>query len=210
MLEQYDFEVILEAGSGAELLGKLDRDNLPDVVLLDINMPGMNGVLAAERLHEFAPEIKILMCTMSSEASWLAAAMSAGASGYVLKESFPEEIINAIETVYRGEPYFSKAIMPQVAEVLAGFYKRNVHQGETMLNSVEREVLRLIADGHTVSDIARHLLVSSRTIDGYKSKIMSKLGVQSAVGMILAAIRLGILSADPPESQFHKINKPIS
>jgi DNA-binding NarL/FixJ family response regulator len=209
LLEFYGFTIALEASDGVELLEKLDAGNAPDIILVDINMPRMNGLITTKRLREKFPATKVLICTMLGSTERLAEAMAAGARGYLVKSALPEELINAVEAVYNGVPYFSKDMMGQVAELLSGAYQGKDTVGN-VLNDVEREVVSLIAYGKTTSDIARHLILSTRTVDGYKARIMNKLGVQTTVGMILEAVRLGILSVDTTKTEFHKINKPIS
>jgi DNA-binding NarL/FixJ family response regulator len=179
-----ELEVIAEATDGAEAVN-LTRQIHPDIVLMDILMPVMDGISATAMIHQEIPEIEIILLTSVLEHSTVVRAVKAGASGYLLKDIEADDLCRAVKAVAMGQVQLS----PQVSAHLM----REVRYPETPKNLTEREadVLRLLAQGHSNKDIARHLHVVEDTVKSHVRHILSKLGVQSRTQAALYAMRLG-------------------
>lgn len=194
---QPDMTVIGEAGSGEEAL-RLIEELQPDIVLMDISMPGMGGLEATRRIKRLFPAVKVLILTMHANEEYLFQVLQAGGSGYVLKKAADTELIGAIHVVYRGEAF----LYPEVTTLLVQDYLQRVRDGaETgsyeVLTDREREVLRLIAEGYTSQEIADLLVVSLKTVETHRAHIMDKLSLHSRAELVQYALRKGILT---PES----------
>lgn len=195
LLEHWGFKIVLEADNGLDLmekLGKIGKNQLPEVAVLDINMPQMNGLEAAKLLNTQYPQIGILMCTMTSSPRMVSDAMAAGAIGYLVKDAMPDEIKTGIESVYRKQPFFSKNAMASAAKALVETVQLHDKITKSALTAKELEILHLICQANSTSDIAQKLFLSPRTVDGYKAALMSKLEVQSMVGLVIVAIKEGL------------------
>jgi two-component system response regulator NreC len=188
---QADMEVIGEAGDGraaVEMAGELK----PDIVLMDISMPNLNGLKAAAKLKRVAPEIKIITLTRHTDSAFLHELLQAGVSGYVLKQSAAEEIIRAVRSVAEGNNYLDPAITGKVFDDYAG--KRSKLRGETTgvpLTDKESEVLRHIALGYSNQEIAHKMNVSVKTIESQKANSLKKLAMRSRKDIIRYAILQG-------------------
>lgn len=184
--------IVGEASTGEEALSKALKLE-PDVILMDINMPGMSGLEAARRLRKRIPDTKILALTMHENREYILEMSQLGARGYVLKDSPPSELLRAIEAVHAGEFFFS----PRASQHLLKAYLRNEQESvnaSTMdLSQREKDVLRLIAEGLKTREIANRLGVTDRTIETYRRRLMTKLGVHSVAGLIRYAIVKGIV-----------------
>jgi len=194
---QPDMTVIGEAGSGEEAL-RLIEELQPDIVLMDISMPGMGGLEATRRIKRQFPTVKVLILTMHANEEYLFQVLQAGGSGYVLKKAADTELIGAIHVVHRGEAF----LYPEVTTLLVQDYLQRVRDGaETgsyeVLTDREREVLRLIAEGYTSQEIADLLVVSLKTVETHRAHIMDKLSLHSRAELVQYALRKGILT---PES----------
>ena len=169
-------------------------DAHPDVVVLDIALPGLGGIEAAKQIHDQCAEAKILMLSMYSGAEYVHQALRAGANGYVLKESAGAEVIEAVRTVHAGGRFISRKLLPQALED----YARR-HADEPPLERLsprERQVLKLVVEGRTSNEIAQGLGVSSKSIDTYRHRMMLKLGIDDLPGLVKFAIRHGITSVE--------------
>jgi DNA-binding NarL/FixJ family response regulator len=197
--QQPDMEVIGDARDGLDAVN-LALDKKPDVVVMDVSMPGMNGIEATHQIRAKRPETKVLCLSMHSDKRFVAAVLEAGASGYLLKECALEELIRAVRTVMAGQTYLS----PPVAGPLVADYKANRPAGDTMSRSLltdrEREVLQLLAEGHTAKAIAGRLEVSVKTVSTHREHVMRKLDIHSVAGLTKYAIREGLTSTDPEGS----------
>jgi two-component system nitrate/nitrite response regulator NarL len=187
-------EIVGEALDGAAALEQA-REFLPDVILMDINMPGMNGLTATARLHQELPQIRVLILTVHNSKEYILPIIRCGASGYVLKDTSPAELIRAIEAVYNHESFFS----PTVTRIVVEDYQ--IHDREprpdlASLSRREREVLELIAREHTNKEIAATLGVSVRTVETHRERIMAKLNIRSIAGLTKFAISSGIVGLD--------------
>ena len=182
-----------EAADGDEALRKA-RELSPDVVLMDISMPGMNGLAVTEVLRKEAPEIKVLILSVHSNKDAIFRVIQAGAHGYVSKEAPPEELVRAIESVYDGEPHFSEDIARAALNefVSSGGKKEPFAQ----LTSREREVLVLIAEGKSNKEIADRLGIGVRTIETHRERIMRRLNIHSVAGLTKYAIANGLISIE--------------
>jgi DNA-binding NarL/FixJ family response regulator len=189
-----DIEVVSEASNGREAVALAARIR-PDVVIMDLSMAEMNGLDATPEVLAASPSSRVLVLTMHGEDEYLTAALHAGASGYLVKSAAPQELVDAIRTVARGD----LSVQPAAARVLAR-QLRNAEGGaaERMrldkLSEREREVLCLVAAGFTAPDIAGRLGISAKTVDTYRHRIGEKLGVSKRSEYVRFALRTGLLS----------------
>jgi two-component system nitrate/nitrite response regulator NarL len=186
-------KVVGEAADGDEALRKA-RELSPDVVLMDISMPGMNGLAVTEVLRKEAPEMKVLVLSVHSNKDYIFRVIQAGAHGYVSKEAPPEELVRAIESVYAGEPHFSEDIArAALSEFVSNGGKREPF---SQLTSREREVLVLIAEGKSNKEVANKLNIGVRTIETHRERIMRRLDIHSVAGLTKYAIANGMVSLE--------------
>jgi two-component system, NarL family, nitrate/nitrite response regulator NarL len=188
-----NLKVVGEAADGDEALRKA-RELSPDVVLMDISMPGMNGLAVTEVLRKEVPDMKVLVLSVHSNKDYIFRVIQAGAHGYVSKEAPPDELLRAIESVYSGEPHFSEDIARAALNefVSSGGKKEPFAQ----LTSREREVLVLIAEGQSNKEIADKLGIGVRTIETHRERIMRRLGIHSVAGLTKYAIANGLISLE--------------
>lgn len=190
---QPDMEVAGEAADGEQAVA-LAQELKPDVVLMDIAMPGLSGLEATGKLKELVPDARVLVLTIHDREDYLFAALQAGAYGYILKGADVHDLLGAIRTVHRGDTF----LYPALATKLVADYLRRAEAGETResydgLTTRQREVLRLIAEGLTTPEIARRLYLSPHTVESHRENIMSRLGLRSKAELIKYAIRRGII-----------------
>lgn len=190
---QSDMEVVGEAQDGAQAVQEAHRLQ-PDVVLMDITMPDMNGIEATRQIKRMLPDIRILVLTMHEHDEYVFQALRAGASGYMLKEAADTELITAIHVIKTGQFYLS----PTAQSVVVGDYLQRVHTGEerdsySSLTEREREILKLVAEGHTNNQIAERLVISPKTVDTHRTHIMDKLNLHSRAELVKYAMRRGLL-----------------
>ena len=181
-------EVILEASNGLELLEQLVHKQ-PDIILLDIEMPVMNGIQTAEILKEKYPQIKVIILTMYKDDCHLLQLMERGAKGFLQKEVSPEILLFAIQEVQKNGYYFDKHISSALAKKIAGT-GNSTHSGHSdHLSEKETEIIRLICEEYSNKEIAEKLFLSHRTIDTYREKIMQKIGAKNTAGVVMYAVR---------------------
>lgn len=187
-------EVVAEAGDGREAL-RLIRESQPDVVLMDISMPGLNGLDATARVASEFPNVRVIILSMHANEEYVLQALRAGATGYLLKDSDAAELELAIAAVARGETYLS----PPVSKHVIADYIRLVG-GESgsleRLTPRQREVLQLIAEGHTTKEIAQILSVSVKTVTTHRMELMERLDIHDIAGLVRYAIRMGLVSPE--------------
>ena len=190
LAKQPRLKVVGEAVDGEDALHKT-RQLSPDVVLMDISMPGMNGLAVTEVLRKEAPQVKVLVLSVHSNKDYIFRVIQAGAHGYVSKEAPPDELLRAIETVHAGEPFFSEEIAKAALSefVNSGGKKEPFSQ----LTSREREVLVLIAEGKSNKEIADKLGIGVRTIETHRERIMRRLNIHSVAGLTKYAIANGLI-----------------
>lgn len=186
--------VVAEAGDGREALD-VTRRLVPDVLLLDITLPGLNGLEVAARLGRMELRTRILMLSMHAGPDYVARALQSGAAGYLLKDSAVNELPVALERVLAGRSYLSRAIDREVVE---GFMAAGVAPaGELpVLTPRQREILQLIAEGLSTREIAVRLHVSVKTIETHRAQLMTRLGIRDVAGLVRFAIRNGLVSPD--------------
>ncbi len=191
LASQLDIEVIGETSDGPETLKETFRLK-PDVVLMDIGMPNLNGFEATRQIKKKLPEVKILILTMYRDDEYVLQALHSGASGYVLKDVAVEELVSAIRAVYNNQYYLCPSISRSVIEASLGKTERAEKEPYTLLTSREREILQLIAEGYTNKEVAAKLFISAKTVDAHRSHIMEKLDIHEVAQLVKYAIRKGI------------------
>ena len=189
-----EFEVVGEAGTGEECL-PLIAQLMPDLVLMDIGMPGMGGLAATATIHRDYPQVRVLVLTIHNREDYLFKSLQSGASGYILKDAELDELVAAVQQAARGETYIFPGLMPKL--VTAYLNRTRTGNGASdehkELSQREREVLGLIAAGHTTNDIAGKLSISPHTVRRHRDHIMDKLNLHSAAQLIRFAISRGVL-----------------
>lgn len=189
-----DVVVVAETGDGREALELIDRHR-PDVALLDITMPGMNGLEVASRTARSSPKTRVLILSMHANEAYVAQALRAGIAGYLLKDAAATELEAALRAVARGETYLSPGISRHVVE---GFLGRARPDADPLagLTSRQREILQLIAEGKTTKEIAAALDVGVKTVETHRAKLMERLDIHDVAGLVRFAIRSGMVSPD--------------
>ncbi len=193
---QPDIEVVGEATDGEEAVNKTVEIQ-PDIVLMDITMPGVNGLEATRQIKQRSPDIKILVLTMHEGDEYFFKILDAGASGYFVKGGSSSELISALRAVWHGDVF----LYPVMAKKLLRDYLQRVEAGDHKerydgLTNREREILKLIAEGHTNQEIADLLVLSTATVQTHRAHIMAKLGLHSRTDLIKYAIRRGFITLD--------------
>ncbi len=193
MEAQTDMEVTLEAANGQELLDQL-AETLPDVILLDLEMPQMDGMKTCERVKQSYPEIKILILTMHQDARLIQFMLKQGANGYVTKTAKWDELQTAIYKVMEQDYYFSDlvglAMLQNIKHPRIGVPSIGP---KISLTKREKEVLDLIARGHNTPEIAEKLFISQRTVEGHRSNLLKRLDVNNIAGLIIKALKLNLI-----------------
>ncbi|MDO5115864.1 MAG: response regulator transcription factor [Synergistaceae bacterium] len=191
--KESDIEILGSASDGARAVEEAIRLK-PDVVLMDVTMPNMNGITATEKIREALPESAVVVISMHGDRRFIAESLKAGARGYVLKDSSPEFMLEAIRTVSRGDIYLA----PAVCTVLVGDYLRLLDnedsRGANPLSERETQVLQLLVKGRSGKQIAAALSISKNTVDTHRRRIMDKLGCDSVAELTKYAIREGFLT----------------
>lgn len=190
--ERPDWEVVAEAGDGREAVRQAEEHE-PDVAILDITMPLLNGVEATRQIVKRCPSTRVLVLTMHSDEAYVNQVLKAGATGYLLKESADVDLIQAVSAVSQGKSFFS----PAIARVMLDDYVRRADEGITdryeSLSGREREIFQLIAEGKANKEIAAILSISPSTVETHRARIMEKLDLHSAAEIVLYAVRRGVV-----------------
>ncbi|MEJ2052719.1 MAG: response regulator transcription factor [Calditrichaceae bacterium] len=188
---EVDFQIVGQASNGREIVDMVKKLN-PDIIIMDISMPELNGIEATRHIKEFDEDIKIIALSVHSEISFVRQMLKAGASGYLVKHSEFKELVRAIRSVAEGQIYLS----PNVSGQVIGDYLHNLSSGEssvfTKLSNREREILQMLAEGKTKHEIADILHLSIKTIESHRQNIMNKLNIDRFPDLIRYAIREGI------------------
>jgi len=191
---QDEFAVVGDASNGREAVEMAEKHD-PDVVIMDLAMPGLNGIEATRRIIARSPRTAVVILSMHSDESYILRSLKAGARGYLLKDSLKADLLDAVRAAVRGKSFFS----PKVSQVLKEEYvneleARGAEDTWELLTDREREILQLVAEGKTNKEIAALLNISIYTIDTHRSHILQKLNLHSAPELILYAVRKGIIS----------------
>lgn len=189
-----DVTIVGEAGDGHAALEMIDRVR-PDVALVDITMPGLNGLEVASRVAKASPGTRIVILSMHVGEAYVAQALKAGVAGYLLKDAAANELEMALRAVARGETYLSPAISKHVVE---GFLGRGQEPGDPLagLTPRQREILQLVAEGKTTRAIAETLGVSIKTVEAHRAQLMERVGIHDVPGLVRLAIRAGLVSPE--------------
>lgn len=192
-----DLKVVGEAGDGAEAVVKAGELK-PDLIVLDLNMPGLDGLAALPKLRKDHPDTRILILTMHDDANHLQETLRAGASGYVLKRAADAELLMAIRAVMRGETYVHSAMTSKLLQHVMPDTASPSHENPwEALSERERDVLKLVALGYTNAEIAETLFLSVKTVETYRARGMEKLGLQTRAQLVRSALKHGLLNNSP-------------
>jgi DNA-binding NarL/FixJ family response regulator len=189
-----DVEIVAEVGNGHDALRLIEAQQ-PDVVLLDIAMPGLNGLEVAARVAQEFPNVRVLMLSMYANEEYVLQALRAGAAGYLLKDAGTSELELAVKAVARGETYLS----PPVSKPVIEDYVRRVGSQPSSLDRLtprQREILQLIAKGHRTKEIAQVLNISVKTVETHRAQLMKELDIHDLAGLVRYAIRVGLVMPD--------------
>lgn len=177
------YSVLFEAGDGEDMIRKINPKLKPDIILLDISMPKMDGISTARWLRTNHPEIKIVVLSMFEDAEKVLTMVRMGVKGYLLKDSEPSEFEDALLKVSQNEIYYPEFVTKHLVHNI------NIDYTLAKLNSREVEFLKLASTELTYKEIAEHMCISSRTVDGYRDQLFDKLGIKSRIGLVLYAIK---------------------
>jgi len=194
-----DIEVIAEASDGLEAIEKTNKYQ-PDVIIMDINMPKLGGLETTVEIKKMYPHIKVLVLTQYEDREYISRFLKAGVSGYLLKKAVGSDLITALKTIGRGELYLYSSIASEVvAGYLQGEKKINGEIPYEKLSDREKQVLKLVAEGHTHKEVADMLSISAKTVMAHQTNIGEKLDIHTRAGLIKFAIQKGIIKIDGVE-----------
>ena len=190
---QADFEVVGEAEDGRKAI-QLAESLQPDVIVMDVAMPNLNGIEATRQITTALPKVAVVVLSMHSDESYVMRALKAGAKGYLLKDSAEADLIQAIRTLVTGKSYFSAAVSKMLLEdYVQNLRQRGIEDSYDLLTPREREVLQLAAEGKSNKESAALLNLSAYTVETHRTNLMQKLGLHSVPELILYAVRKGII-----------------
>ena len=196
--EEADMKVIGEAGNGREAVTKT-RTLCPDVVVMDIEMPGLNGIETIQKIHENCDSCKVIILSMHSNSEYIRRALKSGAGGYILKESAGKELVRSIRSVTSGRRYLSREITEKLIDTYIDLdqyaFSETISPLEK-LSSREREILQLVVEGNSSAEIANIIYISKKTVETYRSRMMQKLEISNIPNLVKFAIRHGLTSLD--------------
>ena len=188
------FQVVGEAADGREAV-RMAEELLPDVVIMDIAMPSLNGIQAASQIVKSLPKTEIIMLSMHSDETYITRTLAAGARGYLLKENAEVDLYRAVEVVAQGKPFFSPAIANTLLEdYMCQMQQRGLQDSYDLLTDREKEILQLLAEAKSNKDVAVLLNLSTNTVETHRTRIMQKLDLHSAAEIVLYAVRKRIIS----------------
>jgi DNA-binding NarL/FixJ family response regulator len=195
--DEKDFQVVAEADDGLQAV-RLCEQHQPDVLVLDLIMPGLRGMDVARQVSERLKRTRVVVLSMHADEAWVMEALRNGASAYVLKDAHAAELIKAVREVAAGRRYLS----PPLSERAIDAYIERARRGESTdvyddLTNREREVLKLVAEGHTNAAIAQKLFLSPRTVEAHRASLMHKLGLRSQADLVLFAVNRGVVAPEP-------------
>jgi DNA-binding NarL/FixJ family response regulator len=190
LLEKQGFQVVSEASDGQEALRSVEKTQ-PEVAILDISMPVLNGVDAARELVKSSPKTRVILLTQHDEDQYVTEALRAGVRGYVLKSQAAEDLLHAIQEVCRGKVYLS----PNISGAVVDAYVSKTYVSPDPLSARERQVLQLVGEGKSTKDIAVHLGISVKTAESHRARLMKKLDIHETASLFRYAIRRGLIQA---------------
>lgn len=191
MNSQDDFHVLGTCNNGKEACEFVESQEV-DVILMDLNMPVMNGIEASKKIKQAKPNVKILILSMLSDVKLIKNLVKEGVNGYLLKNSGQDEIVNAIRNIHSGNNHFDQRIM----EIMLGQAEKKQVKSEGMMPSLsrrEKEILQLVIEEHTTAEIAKKLFISAGTVESHRRNMISKLGVRNTAGLVSAAYKYDLL-----------------
>jgi len=190
-----DMEIIAEADNGRKVL-KLAQELLPDIIIMDLSMPELNGIEATRQILSGAPDVKVIALSMHSDSLFVLNMIKAGASGYLLKDCALEELVKAIRAVVDNKTYLSPGVSDIVIRDFVTGWQTTTSSAFSVLSAREREVLQLMAEGRSTNQIADGLCVSVKTVEAHRKQVMTKLGIHSVAELTKYAIRQGLTSLE--------------
>jgi DNA-binding NarL/FixJ family response regulator len=190
-----DMKIVAEADNGRKVL-KLAQELLPDVIIMDLSMPELNGIEATRQILSGAPEVKVIALSMHSDSLFVLNMIKSGASGYLLKDCALEELVKAIRAVVDDKTYLSPGVSDIVIRDFVTGWQTTNSSAFSVLSPREREVLQLMAEGRTTNQIADGLCVSVKTVESHRKQVMTKLGINSVAELTKYAIRQGLTSLE--------------
>jgi two-component system response regulator NreC len=188
LLEKQGYQVVGEASDGQEAIRAVEK-NQPDVAIIDISMPVLNGVDAAREMKRAAPKTKVILLTQHDEGQYVTESLRAGVKGYVLKRQVAEDLVHAIKEVCRGSVYLS----PSISRAVVDAYLSNTQVPVDPLSGRERQVLQLVGEGKATKDVAVHLGISVKTAESHRARLMKKLDIHETASLVRYAIRRGLV-----------------
>lgn len=197
MLEREpDFQVIAESGDGIETLNLVEKLK-PDVLIVDLMMPGLNGLEITRQVTSRHPRLRVIVLSMHTDEAYIRQSLKNGASGYVVKDSLPQELATAVRSVLKGQRYLNPNVMERMLN--ANAYKVDLQQpvdSYDRLTDREKEVLHLVIEGNTSVEIGRRLSISARTAESHRANLMHKLGLNSQIDLFRFAVKKGLIQLD--------------
>jgi two-component system, NarL family, response regulator NreC len=190
LLEKQGFQVVGEASDGQETLRSVEKTQ-PDVAIIDISMPVLNGIDAARELKKSSPKTKLILLTQHDEDQYVTESLRAGVKGYVLKSQAADDLVHAIQEVCRGSVYLS----PSISRTLVEAYLSKTYLPADPLSGRERQVLQLVGEGKSTKDVAVQLGISVKTAESHRARLMKKLGIHETASLVRYAIRRGLIEA---------------
>jgi len=190
--DQGDITVVGDAPDGRQAVRRMQQI-CPDVVVMDIAMPGLNGIEATQQIQRICPTTQVVILSIHDSSEHIFHALEAGARGYLLKESAGQEVVDAVRSVHAGHRYLSQRILDTLGDIYLGAHFENSLE---RLSSREREVLQLVVEGRTSAEISEILFLSPKTVETYRGRLMEKLGIGDLPGLVRFAMRHGLV---PPE-----------
>jgi len=189
-LEKQGFQIVFEASDGQETIRAAEKTK-PDVAVIDISMPILNGVDAARELKKSSPKVKVILLTQHDEDQYVTESLRAGVRGYVLKSQAAEDLVHAIQEVCRGSVYLS----PSISQTVVDAYLSKTYLSTDPLSGRERQVLQLVGEGKSTKEIAVQLGISVKTAESHRARLMKKLGIHETASLVRYAIRRGLIQA---------------
>lgn len=191
ILNDYDADIVMQASNGLELIDQIKTaENIPDVILLDLQMPELDGIETTKRLKAEYPDLKIIILTTHYSKAFIINMIEYGASAYLAKDAEPDEVWNTIKEVHEKGFSYDEKVMKAIREnMVAGYPNKQVSFGQVKLTNRELEILMLICEEKTTNEIAVQLFISPRTVEGHRNNLLDKTGAKNTAGLVLYAVK---------------------